>query len=78
LLDIYLKGIQASLPLEAIQAKLQQTPYKIEQKTALTEKEIIHLAKKLKSLNLDQEYLESLLKTELFHNHKELLQDADE
>jgi hypothetical protein len=78
LLDIYLKGLQAYLPLEAIQAKLQQSPYRIRQETALSYDEVFALAQKIKSLNLSQEHIESLLKTELFKNHKELLQNGDD
>lgn len=75
LLNIYLKGIQSYLPLDAIQAQLQQNPHKIKQETVLTKEEIIMLAKKLKSSCLDKDYINELLKTELFKNHKELLQD---
>ncbi|PZE20327.1 ATP-binding protein [Paenibacillus xerothermodurans] len=76
LLNIYLKGLQAYLPLDAIQAQLQQNPHKINQESALSENEIKALAEKLKSSGLDEEYIESLLKTELFKNHKELLRNG--
>ncbi len=76
--DIYLKGLQAYLPLEAIQAKLQQTPCRIRQENALSYDEILVLAEKIKSLKLSQECIESLLKTELFRNHRELLKDGND
>lgn len=69
-LDIYLKGVQAYLPLEAIQAQLQQNPHKIKQETALKEQEIDELVKKLKLANLDESYINDLLKTELFRNFR--------
>jgi len=78
LLNIYLKGLQAYLPLEAIQAQLQQNPHKIKQEAALTEEEINILANKLKASGLDKNYIEELLKTELFKNRKELLEDGNE
>ena len=78
LLNIYLKGVQAYLPLETIQAQLQQNPHKIRQEAALTVEEIHTLANKLKSSGLDKKYIEELLKTELFKNRKELLQDGNE
>jgi hypothetical protein len=78
ILNIYLKGLQAYLPLEAIQAKLQQSPYRIRQETALSYDEVLALTERIKSLNLSQKHIESLLKTELFRNHKELLQDGDD
>lgn len=73
LLDIYLKGIEAYLPLEAIQAHLQQNPHEIKQDSALSKIDIERLATQLKAQGLDDEYIASLLKTELFQNNKELL-----
>jgi hypothetical protein len=73
LFDIYLKGIEAYLPLEAIQAHLQQNPHEIEQKSALSENDIRELIENLKKSGMDKEYIESLLKTEIFKNNKELL-----
>ncbi|KZS47063.1 hypothetical protein AWU65_14575 [Paenibacillus glucanolyticus] len=77
MLNIYLKGLQAYLPLEAIQAQLQQSPHKIDQEATLTEEEIEIVAKRLKSSGLDKSYIESLLKTEIFKNRKELLMDGE-
>ncbi len=75
LLTAYLDGLQTYLPLEAIQSHLQQNPHKIKQETTLSEDEITELANKLKSSGLSPEYIESLLKTELFKNRKELFND---
>ncbi|SMN17289.1 FIG00715517: hypothetical protein [uncultured Candidatus Thioglobus sp.] len=74
LLDIYLKGLEAYLPLEAIQAHLQQNPHEIKQEVALSKVDIESLAMKLKEQGLDGEYIASLLKTEMFKNNKELLE----
>lgn len=73
LLDLYLKGLQAYLPLEAIQAELQQTPHKIKQESTLSQNDVAKLAIKLKAAGLSEEYIDSLLKTEIFKNNKELL-----
>lgn len=73
LLDLYLKGVQAYLPLEAIQAHMQQDPHKLTQESILTREEVGSLAEKLKSSGMDKDYIERLLKTEVFKNCKELL-----
>ncbi|MDC9721772.1 MAG: ATP-binding protein [Urechidicola sp.] len=76
ILEIYFKGIEAYLPLEAIQAQLQQNPHEIKQaqETALSENDIQNLVTQLKVSGLDDEYITSLLKTEIFKNNKELLE----
>ncbi len=74
LLDAYLKGLEAYLPLEAIQAHLQQNPHDIKQESALSKDDIKSLVIKLKEQGLDDEYIASLLKTEIFKNNKELLE----
>lgn len=74
LLDIYLKSLEAYLPLEAIQAHLQQNPHEIEQASALSKNDIENLANQLKAQGLDDEYIANLLKTEIFKNNQELLE----
>ena len=73
LLDTYLKGIEAYLPLEAIQAHLQQNPHEIKQESALSDADVEALACRLREQGLDEEYIASLLKTEIFKNKRELL-----
>ena len=75
LLNIYLKGLEAYLPLSAIQSHLQQNPHKVKQESALSQEDIKELVVKLKSSGLNQEYIDSLLKTEIFKNNKGLLID---
>ncbi|MGJ1396475.1 ATP-binding protein [Sphingobacterium multivorum] len=72
-LKYYLKGIQAYLPLDAIQARLQLDPYNIDQKQALSDEEILQLAEKLLQSNVSKEFIQELLKTEIFINRKEIL-----
>jgi len=73
MLNIYLKGLEAYLPLESIQAQLQQNPHQLRQKDVMSNNDIKELVKKLQSAGMSQEYIESLLKTEIFKNNKELL-----
>lgn len=77
LLRIYLKGVQAYLPLESIQARLQRNPYELYQKQLITETDIKELAEKLKSTDLDPDIIKSLLRTELFKNREELFENGD-
>lgn len=67
-LTIYLKGLQAYLPLEAIQYNLQKNPHLIKQKHALSEEDIELLTEKLLNQGLSNEYIEELLKTEIYIN----------
>lgn len=74
LLKIYLKGVQAYLPLEAIQAQLNQNPHSIKQQSLIEDQEILRLAEILKNKNLNHDELEMFLKTEIFKNKKDLLE----
>ena len=73
LLETYLAGIQAYLPLEAIQAQLQQSPHELDQEGIFTDEEIDQLAERLRRSSLDQKYVEEFLKTEMFKARQELL-----
>ena len=75
-LTLYLNGIQAYLPLEAIQFNLQKNPHLIKQKAALSEEDIQNLNRLLSASGLSQEYINDLLKTEIYQNHKSTLQDG--
>lgn len=70
LLNTYLKGIQAFLPLDAIQSKLQQNPHEVNQKSILTEEEMESIINKLKSSNLDDSLMEQLFNTEIFKEYR--------
>lgn len=71
-LKYYLKGLQAYLPLDAIQAKLQSDPHTLNQSAALNEEDIINLLKMLKDSGISEEYKNELLKTEIYKNRAEL------
>lgn len=77
LLKSYLKGLEAYLPLAAIQSHMMTEPHKIQQDNALNYDEIYDLAQKLKQLNLDEDYINLILKTEMFKNHRGLLLDGE-
>lgn len=76
LLNLYLKGIQAYLPLDAIQAQLQQNPHNIDQASCLSTTEIRDIVERMKRADLNEGFkegfVESLLSTELFKGEKEL------
>ncbi len=67
-LNIFLKGLQAYLPLEAIQYNLQKRPHLFKQKDIFNEDEIVALVENLKLGGLSEEYIEELMKTEIFKN----------
>ena len=73
LLDLYLKGLQAYLPLEAIQAQLQQNPHNVKQEEILTKEDKENLVAMLRAGGLSKDYIDILLRTEIFRNNKELL-----
>jgi hypothetical protein len=75
LLQSYLKALEAYLPLTAIQAHMISEPHKIKQEEIFNEEEISELASKLRTLNLSEERIAELLKTEMFKNRRELLAD---
>jgi len=71
-LNFYLKGIQAYLPIEAIQHRLQKSPHLIKQSMALTDSDIEELTSKLLASGLSKQYIDELLKTEIYINQKHL------
>ena len=73
LLNLYLKSLQAYLPLEAIQAQLQQNPHNVKQEELLTKEDLENLVTILKAGGLNKDYISNLLRTEIFRNNKELL-----
>lgn len=78
LLRMYLNGIQSYLPLEAIQAQLQENPHKVKQEISLSDEELVMLINKLKKSGMDDSYIEELLKTEIFKNRRGLFIDGIE
>jgi len=76
-LDFYLNGIEAYLPLESIQAQLQESPHSLSQMDAFDDEEIAMFVEKVKSLDMPKEYIDRLLETELFKDKKELLNDKN-
>lgn len=72
ILSAYLKGIEAYLPLAAIQAHMITEPHKIKQSEAILDQERESFLQKLLDLDLTEEDIEELMKTELFKKFKEL------
>lgn len=71
-LKYFLNGLQAYLPLDAIQSKLQTNPHSIKQESAMTEDDISKLIAMLEESGLSEEYKQQLLKTEIFKNRPEI------
>ncbi|KLT64737.1 ATP-binding protein [Pedobacter sp. BMA] len=76
-LQLYLKGLQAYLPIDAIQFKLQNSPHQLKQETALTVADVEELTERLKNAGLPQAYIDELLKTEIYINQKHLLRNEE-
>ena len=72
LINLFIDGIEAYLPLDAIQAKLQTNPKQIKQESALAKDDILELAKTLKLSGLSQLEIDKWLKTEIFSKHKNI------
>ena len=77
LLQLYLKGLQAYIPLDAIQAQLQQTPHNIKQEESLSEEDKMKLAVELKKLDLSEEEIKSLLNTDIFKDKWEFFNNGN-
>lgn len=67
----YLKGIEAYIPISAIEAYAITDPQKIKQKELIEETEKKELLDALLNLNLTKEQIDELLKTEIFKGMKE-------
>lgn len=78
MLDIYLKGVQSYLPLDAIQAQLQENPHNVKQEVEIKDEELIGIIHRLRESGIDESYIEDLLKTEMFKNRGELLYAKNE
>jgi len=75
LYNIYLKGLEHYIPLEAIEYHIQQNSHNISQKELLNDDDIQELIKQLKEVGMDKDEIEKLLKTEIFKDKKELLNE---
>jgi len=73
LINLFMNGLEAYLPLDSIQAKLQTNPKQIKQESALAEDDILELANTLKLAGLSQSEINKWLKTEIFSKHKNIL-----
>ena len=65
--------MEAYLPLDSIQAKLQTNPKQIKQESALAEDDVLELASTLKLAGLSKSEIDKWLKTEIFSKHKNIL-----
>jgi hypothetical protein len=68
----YLKGIEAYIPLAAIQAHMISEPHKINQSKIINEKDSEELFSELLKLELTEDEIETLMKTEFFKKVREM------
>ena len=73
LINLFINGLEAYLPLDSIQAKLQTNPKQIKQESALAEDDVLELASTLKLAGLSKSEIDKWLKTEIFSKHKNIL-----
>ena len=72
LINLFIDGIEAYLPLDAIKAQLQTNPKQLKKENALAEDDVLELAKTLKLSGLSQLEIDKWLKTEIFSKHKNI------
>lgn len=74
-LDLYLKGLQAYLPLDSIHAQIQSNPHQIDQKENISKEELINIIDKLRKKGVNEEDISLIIKSELFN---EVIGGSDE
>jgi hypothetical protein len=70
--DTYIKGLEAYIPLGAIQAHMISEPHKINQNQSISDVDREVMFQNLLGLDLTEEEIEELKKTEIFKRIKEL------
>jgi hypothetical protein len=76
LLDAYLAGIEQYIPLDAILVHLQENPYQIKQESMVSDEELRNIIEKLRESGASDDFIESVLDTELFKDRKGLFDNA--
>lgn len=70
LFNIYLKSLEAYLPIDSIVAQIHANPHKVKQDSTIEEINLEELVKNLKANGLTEETIEILLNTEIFSGEK--------
>ena len=70
LFQLYLKSLEACMPLEAIQVQVQQNPHNFRQEDIISNTEAVKILEHLKNIGLSEDEIK---KIEIFKKHKELL-----
>lgn len=73
LLESYIQSLAAYLPIQLIHSHLVSNPQKINQNSLLSDDELDELANKIKTLNLDENFLQSLMDSGVFKDKGDLL-----
>ena len=70
LFQLYLKSLEACMPLEAIQVQVQQKPHNFRQEDIISNTEVVKILEHLKNIGLSEDEIK---KIEIFKKHKEPL-----
>ncbi|PEJ34214.1 ATP-binding protein [Peribacillus butanolivorans] len=73
LLKIYLSSLEGFLPLDTIVAQLHTNPHKVNQEPEISNEELIALVEKWRNSGVSEEFIQSLIKTEIFKGKREFL-----
>jgi hypothetical protein len=75
LLYLFLEGLEGYLPLDSITAQLYANPHEIKQEPEITNDELLSIVEVWKDKGIKPEFIQELLKTEIFKDYKELFED---
>ena len=76
LLNVILMGIESYLPLDAIVAQLNSNPLKVKQETLFKEDEIKALVSQWRNQGISENFIQELLKTEIYKNKEGYFENA--
>lgn len=71
LMQAYLKGCEAYLPIDAIQAHMISEPHKVKQDELFLNEDVKELIENLRKVGVSDDRINEILKTEIFKNRKD-------
>ncbi|MDW0111136.1 ATP-binding protein [Sporosarcina aquimarina] len=77
-LEIYLASLESYLPIETIVAQLQTNPHKVNQEFQISDEHLSMMIKQWKDNGISEEFIKSLLETEVFKTKGEILFDENQ
>lgn len=76
MLDAYLAGIEQYIPLDAILLYLQENPFQIKQESNISDEELRKIIDKFRESGASEDFIDSVLDTELFRDRRRLFDNA--